>query len=240
MAFADAVTKGMKRVDDCPHVSGELAAELGSSIGERESIEKEQERLLERLRAEVSKLDFGAAAERLGTALAGGRLPINSLGKEFFVDARGEVISECHTAIPWLAIPMLAYVLNSGGKEPEGKWAPFEELPGGGKWARLFGQRCEKEFKDLADSHPDLFGDITAIFSGSASAGDITADVSLELEPLPRLPVLICYWRQDGDFESKLKLYFDRTAEENLDIVSIYTLCVGLVTMFGKIASRHR
>jgi len=240
LAFADAVIKGGKRIDDCPHVSSEVIALFEGNIGERESVEKIAEEAVERLKAEVATTGIASIAGRLGAPVIDGRLPITSLGKKFYISSDGNVSSECHTAVTWLTIPMLGYALYGGGREVAGRWVTFEGLPGGGRWGRLFGQRCEKEFKELADGHPGLFGDITGIFSGTASGGDIQADVSLVLNPFPRLPVLICYWKQESDFESKLKIYFDQTAEDNLDIESIYTLCVGLVMMFGKIASRHK
>jgi len=240
MAFADAVIKGLRRIEECPHVSAETIALVGGNIQERASIEREQEKAVAYLKGEVARADLNAAAERLDTSVVGGRLLIRSLGKEFYIGADGELSSQCHTVMPWLAIPMLSYVLTGGTKKPTGKWVAFEELSGGRKWARLFGQRCEKDFKELADGHPGLFGDVTAIFSGTAGGGDIKADVSLVLSPLPGLPLLICYWMKEDDFESKLKLYFDATAEDNLNIEYIYTLCVGLVMMFGKIALRHK
>ena len=57
--------------------------------------------------------------------------------------------------------------------------------------------------------------------------------------PLPKVPILICYSKPEDDFESNLNLFFDSTAEDHLNIESIYFLGVGLVRMFEKIALRH-
>ena len=53
--------------------------------------------------------------------------------------------------------------------------------------------------------------------------------------------MLICYWKPDEEdgLESDLNLFFDVTAEENLSIEALYTLGVGLVMMFEKIALSH-
>jgi uncharacterized protein DUF3786 len=56
---------------------------------------------------------------------------------------------------------------------------------------------------------------------------------------LPKIPILICYWRPDDRLSSDLNLFFDSTAEDNLAIESIYTLSAGFVVMFEKIALRH-
>ncbi|MBW2172383.1 MAG: DUF3786 domain-containing protein, partial [Deltaproteobacteria bacterium] len=59
------------------------------------------------------------------------------------------------------------------------------------------------------------------------------------LHPLPKVPILICYWKPDDGLESELNIFFDSTAEQNLNIESIFTLSTGLVRMLEKIALRH-
>jgi DNA-binding CsgD family transcriptional regulator len=63
--------------------------------------------------------------------------------------------------------------------------------------------------------------------------------ISIVIHPLPKVPVLIRYWKKDGDFDSALTLLFDATACENLGIERLYMICVGLVTMFERIALTH-
>jgi hypothetical protein len=59
------------------------------------------------------------------------------------------------------------------------------------------------------------------------------------IHPLPMVPVLIRYWKPEGDFKSALSMLFDSTAEENLGIEALYTLCVGIVIMFERISLTH-
>ena len=49
----------------------------------------------------------------------------------------------------------------------------------------------------------------------------------------------MCYWMPEDCLESSLNLFFDETADENLDIGTVFTLGVGLAQMFGKLALRH-
>jgi len=59
------------------------------------------------------------------------------------------------------------------------------------------------------------------------------------LRPLPKVPILVCYWRPEEGMESDLNIFFDANAEENLNIDPLYTLATGLVVMFEKISQRH-
>lgn len=83
------------------------------------------------------------------------------------------------------------------------------------------------------------FNDILEIFSGKQVENHYESDISLVLLPLPKVPVLICYWEPEDGLESELNLFFDSTAEENLKIESIYTLGAGLAMMFEKIVLTH-
>ena len=123
--------------------------------------------------------------------------------------------------------------------EPSGKWVPFRELKGGKDWARFFEHRCEKPMKKVADSYTDFFADMLHVFAGKQVERHFDSDISLVLHPLPKVPILICYWRPEDDLESDFHLFFDSTAERNLSIETIYLLTTGLVIMFEKIALRH-
>ena len=87
--------------------------------------------------------------------------------------------------------------------------------------------------------HTDLFEDMIRVFNGKQVENHYGSDVSLVLRPLPKVPILICYSKPEDGFESNLNVFFDSTAEDHLNIESIYLLAVGLVRMFEKIALRH-
>jgi hypothetical protein len=193
---------------------------------------------VEQLKRKVASIDLSSAAQRLGARLSDGTLTISICGKNFAVDSDGNLSSEIHMH-PWLIIPILNYILSCRGVPVSGKWVPLRELEGGKTWYRLFGQRCEKPLKKVADSYPDLFNDMLHIFNGKQVENHYQSDISLVLYPLPFVPILVCYWRPEDGLESSLNIFFDSTAEENLNIESIYALATGLVRMFEKIALTH-
>ena len=130
-------------------------------------------------------------------------------------------------------------MVEGQGGEPTGNWVPFRELRGGKDWGRFFEHRCEKPMKKVADTYPDFFADMLHIFGGRQVERQFDSDISLVLFPLPKVPILICYWRPEDGLESDFHLFFDSTAVNNLSIESIYLLTTGLTIMFEKIALRH-
>ena len=238
LAFAAAVFQNRRPLADCPCVSSEALAQFSGKAPERKDPAVELEKVLATLKQQVTGVDLASVAKRIGAGFADGRLTLRILGKNFSVDGRGDFYADIHIH-QWIAVPVLNYILQCGGVAPSGNWVPLRELAGGKDWYRLFGQRCEKPLKQLADTYTDLFEDLIHLFNGRQVENHYASDISLVLHPLPKLPILICYWKPEDGIESSLNLFFDDTAEENLNIESIYALAVGLVVMFEKIALRH-
>ncbi|MCB2184511.1 MAG: DUF3786 domain-containing protein [Desulfobulbaceae bacterium] len=238
MAFAVAVIQGQKTLTDCPDMDTETVKELSAGIVSRNSRQTDTESILKEFRKEITQIDLAEAARRLDAPFQDGMIAINCLGKDFKIDATGEMTSECHRN-PWVEVPVLHYILRSKGKQPTGEWVTFGSLKGAAEWNQFFTHRCELEMGKLADAHNDLFFEILHIFGAQEIDKVTNSDQSLVIYPLPRLPLLINYWEPEDAFESKLSILFDKTAEENINTESIYLLGRGLVEMFRKLIVQH-
>jgi hypothetical protein len=120
-----------------------------------------------------------------------------------------------------------------------GNWVSFRELKDGRERYPLFQKRCEEPMKRVADIYTSLFDDLVHLFSAKKVAQQFESDISVVLHPLPKVPIMICYWLPEDGLESSLNVFFDKTADENLDIGSVFTLGAGLAQMFAKLALRH-
>jgi hypothetical protein len=238
LAFAAALLQGRRKLHECTHLEKDVLERFEGKIEKRKSIGQDMVAAVEQLKKRIAAVDLSSAAERVGGRFSDGKLALKIFGKDFSVDSEGNLSSDIHVN-PWVAIPVLNYVLYSRGLPPSGNWTPFRELKGGKEWSGLFGQQCEKPLKKVADGYTGLFEDMLTIFNGKQVEKHYASDISLVLHPLPKIPILICYWRPDDGLESDLTLFFDSTAQENLPIESIYALGTGLVRMFEKIAQHH-
>ncbi len=238
LAFSAAVVSGTRKLADCPFINEVDAGSITPTIVTTEPYEIMRGENLKALQKEVAELDLLSLAEKLGGIQVGNKLAIRCLGKEFLVDQAGEVVSECHTHAG-LTIPLLSYIVSSRGTEPTGDWVHFRELRDGPPMSSLFEQRGEKRLQILADRHTDLFDDLVTMFSGTMKEHMFASDISVVLYPLPKLPIMICYWKPEEDLGSKLNIFFDATADRHLAIESIFELAVGMVMMFEKIARKH-
>ncbi|MDY6952141.1 MAG: DUF3786 domain-containing protein [Thermodesulfobacteriota bacterium] len=238
LAFAAAVFTGKRHLSECPRLSNDVVERFAGDVETRAPVDQDLDALVAQLKGEISAVDLSSVAERLGATFGNGKLTMKVLGKDFTVDEGGNLSSDIHVH-PWVTIPVLTYIISGAGIPVSGTWVPFRELRSGKTWYRLFEQRCEKPLKRVADAYTDLFEDMVRIFNGRQVENYSASDISLVLHPLPKVPVLICYWKPDEGLASDLHVFFDAAAEDNVTIEGIYALGTGLVRMFEKFALRH-
>jgi hypothetical protein len=238
LAFAASVVKQEKKLAECPHLDTGTVSVYEGKIDRPPNMESIREEQLEELKKLIAGAGIRDRAELLGATRRGDTLIIKCLGKDFEIDASGNVVSQCHTHA-WFSLPLLDYILNSKGETISGRWVPFRELEHGKTWNPLFEQRCEKPLKKIADTYNELFEDLITMFRGASSFNTFSSDIAVVLYPLPKVPILICYWKPEDDLESRLHVFFDDTAERNLPIGSLFTLGTGIVRMLERIMHTH-
>jgi hypothetical protein len=237
LAFASAVFLNQRQLADCPHLPPELAQQLADPTNPRKPFEPGVE-FVKQLQREVAQIDLKAAAARVGGTFANDKLTLKVLGKDFSVDTRGNLSAAIHIN-PWVAVPVLSYILHGEGVPPANVWVTLRELKEGRERYPLFQRQCEEPLKQIADTYPELFDDLVRIFAGHRAAQHLNSDIAVVLWPLPKIPIMICYWLPDDGMDSSLNVFYDAHADRNLDTDSLYILGVGLAHMLKKIARRH-
>ncbi|MFZ5571859.1 MAG: DUF3786 domain-containing protein [Thermodesulfobacteriota bacterium] len=238
LAFAGAVFQGRRSISECPVLNPEIRkrfadAETGGNVAERN-----RDEAMAKLKAAFGGLDFAEAAARTGGRVEENRLILKILGKDFSVDRNGNLASDIHIN-PWVAVPFMMYILYGKGKPVTGNWLSFRDLKEGRERYGLFQKRCEEPMKQVADSYTELFDDMVHLFGGRQVPEQFESDVSVVLHPLPKVPIMVCYWSNEDGLESSLNLFFDESVNDNLDIGSVFSLAAGLAQMFQKLSLRH-
>ncbi len=238
LAFAGAVYTGRRKIEECPKLDRETIERFSEAPARDAVIEQNRDDYLNDLKERAARTDLAPVADRLGGRYANGRLTLKVLGKDFSVDQSGHLSADIHVN-PWVAIPFLDYVLAAKGLPVSGRWISFRELKDGQERYPLFQKRCEAAMKQVADHYPDLFDDMVHIFGGRQVPEAFASDISVVLYPLPKFPIMICYWQPEDGLASSLNVFFDATAAGNLEIGSIFSLGAGLALMFERLALRH-
>jgi hypothetical protein len=242
LAFCTRVIQGSSELTDCPYAPESLGSRVAAAVVSRiEDAASERAEFVAGLRQRMRGLDLAEAAERVGGWMKGDRLAIHCLGKIFELDREGGLHSDCHINL-WIHGPLLSLVLDGKGLDVTGQWVPFDELAGAVDWLRFWEHRVQRPLGRLADEDPDLFFDVLSLFGKQPARSDElsgSSDDAVVLHPFPRVPMMFCYFRPEGGFESKLAIRFDRCCGDNLDAGSVFRLGSAFVEMFGKIMIRH-
>ncbi len=238
LAFAGAVFTGQRKLEECPKLNSDTINHFSGESENRGDIDQNREEYLAHLKSEITRADLVEASRRVGARFSAGKLTLKVLGKDFAVDTEGNLYADIHIN-PWVAMPFLHHILYGIGLPVSGNWVSFRELRDGKERYPLFQKRCEAPMKRVADAYTDLFDDMVHIFNGKQVAKQFEADISVVLHPLPKVPIMVCYWSPEDGLKSSLNVFFDKTADQNLDIGSIFSLGAGLAQMFGKLAQRH-
>ncbi len=238
LAFASKVFLGSKSLDQCPVLSPKILERFKGTQKQKSRVRADQDAMLAEVKDKIQSCDLEAVAKRVGGTFSNGKLTIRVLGKPFAIDSNGNMFSDIHINF-WVAAPVLNYVLYCKGIPLTGQWIPLRELKGGKEKTGLFVQRPLKSFKKIADRYPNLFEDLIFLFNGKKVKNHNESDISLVIHPLPRLPILICYWKPDEQMDSDLNLFFDSSADMNASLDIVYGIASGIVNMFEKISMKH-
>ena len=239
MAFSALVVQGKISPFDCPYLDNDFADSISENKDDLKcDYEYFEEEFLNEMKQKVSNVDFNEAAKRLGGSVNNGRFSVHCLGKIFELDHAGNMYSICHIN-NWIHIPLINYVISASGKDPVGEWVTFRALKDAQDWKQYFEYRCEERISNIAFEHTEIFLDILELFGTGPCENGPSSDFSAVLYPFPKVPVLFCYWPEEGKFEAKLAIYFDRSIEKNMPPESIFSLVRGMAEMFEKIIARH-
>ena len=115
-------------------------------------------------------------------------------------------------ALPFQAV-LAYYFYTSNGAALTGQWVSFAELPDGRMYNRAFQGYTGDEMVKIFGLDVEIFK--IACEKGGGVAAPL-GDAAYVFYALPRLPMLINYWRGDKDFPSSCKILFDSSASNYL------------------------
>jgi hypothetical protein len=237
MAFAHALLSQDITLDACAHLT-EQSREALEPILDSNTPQEGFRDTIEALRAEVRLVDLAAIAQGLGGRYEDGRLYIKCLGRDFIVLDNGTLESACHVNV-WVELMLLNYCAMRGKGTLSGNWVAYGELPSAAPTAPYFEKRTEEPLRAIADGHTDVFMDMLEIFGGVEVEG-FEADYAYIAYPLPKVPFLFLYTKQEGSFESRFKILLDSSVVTYVPKEAVTYMGRGIVEMFKRIVSKHQ
>ncbi len=220
MAFAAAVTSGAAPLSGCPYVpeealDGEVAG-WGDGVAETA--------LVKELRSKVKGRDFRRLALDLGgePVRSGDAIELGFLGSRVEIGPEGAYIKGGGELDPRDQILLYNYLYFHGTGGLAGEWVGLESFPNSVSKVVSLKRYAEDKLASGFEGQPGLLVERGKKIGGR-EVQDCSADVCLEVPVLPMVPLRVLFWDRDVEdgFPSKVKVLFDSSAMEYLDLESL-------------------
>ncbi len=127
----------------------------------------------------------------------------------------------------WEQVFIYNHLAQGGRRTPTGKWKGFQEFPNTVSKVKSMKSHVEAPLIETFRGKPRSLREAGAAVGGAVvTDGDVQADVILRFQPLPRVPVMLLFRDAEPEegYDAEVKLLFDETVVEHLDIESIMFL----------------
>jgi len=236
MAFASMVVSQQLPLAECPHLPAETLARCQPELDAQYAAGKWTRRdlaadALDWARQRAASMALKDLPARIGGELAdidGEEVLVLPYFDSVIHVRPGSIRHSDGTELGrWEQVFIFNHMAQGGVKIPTGRWKALQEFPNTVSKIKSMHSHVEEPLRERFAGRPeDLTAAAVRIGGRDVSAETPSADRAFRFVPLPRIPVMLLFW--DGDsssgFDAEIKLTFDETITEHLDIESIMFL----------------
>ena len=127
---------------------------------------------------------------------------------------------------------------QGGSSRPSGEMKSFKEFPNTVSKIKSMNEHVETPLKETFASNTEkLIAACRASGGTDVSRQYESCDTAFHFAAFPNVPVVLLFWDEEDGFEADIKLLFDKTVLDHLDIESIMFLSEHLCRMLIDEAS---
>ncbi len=167
---------------------------------------------------QVAKIDFDSLSKRLNEKFEEGTFRIPMFGKPYRISGRGITDPSGKRPSFDICVILCKHLLLCPDTHPtEDEWVSFRDLKDTGPLTTYFSNDVERAIAKEFSGRLDDLKKSSKVLGGYVPAIELSYDLAVQLDPLPRVPVLLTYNDADDEFPAKCSVLFERRAEKYLD-----------------------
>ncbi len=236
LAFAGMVVSEQLSLDNCPHIARDVLEKAQAELNEQYAAGKWTKRDLAAdalvwAKERAAAMDIEALPDRIGGAVKKddkGKYLELPYFNDYIIIRPEKIEKKDGSALNrWEQVFILNHMAQGGSAPPTGTWKGLEAIPNTISKMKSMKAHVEVPLLNRFAGHPDELKKAALAIGGEDCLAEFpTADVAVRFTPLPRLPVMLLFWDADPDdgFGAEIKLLFDETISEHLDVESIMFL----------------
>ncbi|MFQ5713382.1 MAG: DUF3786 domain-containing protein [Candidatus Scalinduaceae bacterium] len=236
MAFALKVKNAQRKISDCPYVTE--ADEGPLSQKPITTMDDNYERVSNKLEEEVRNINLKEAAIAIGGdyEIKNGEeiVRLKMMNKTYEIRKEGlfENDKYCHNS--WSKIIVYDYVCRKGTRPLTGDWVTLGHFPDTASHVKAFQSKAEDKVAEIFNKNIDDLKLRCKELGGIQERGKVKADYVCHFDLLPRIPLYLCFWEADEEFQASCKLFLDSSADAYIDIEYLAYLVERFVELFVK------
>jgi hypothetical protein len=119
------------------------------------------------------------------------------------------------------SILTVRYLLQSGDHKITNLWLPYRDLKDGAQFSSYIKIHIEDRIAESFAGKTSLLRTRFDALKATPWSGEIQADLSVVVHPLPRVPVLCLFTDRDEEFPASFQFFFDSSASSYLDLEAL-------------------
>ena len=175
--------------------------------------------------AQISSIDFSTKQERLGVKLEGREIVVPFFGKSYRFSSNSIADPSGKRPDFGTCVVLCKYLLLcTAGSPQESDWVSYRDFKEAGPLTHFFVSNVENP---IAATFSGLAGDLEkacVAFGGTRPDIQLSYDLIMRFDPLPKVPLLMLFNDADDDFPANCSVLFESRAEKYLDAESLAIL----------------
>ncbi|OPL16460.1 MAG: Fe-S cluster protein [delta proteobacterium ML8_D] len=236
MAFASIVVSEKLPLGNCPHIDAAVIERCQKELDKQYASGKWLKRdmaqdALEWAKQRSASVKINELPDRIGGKVfkegEGVALELPYFTESVIITEQGILKKDGSDLTRWEQVFIYNHMAQGGCKLPSGKWKGLVEFPNTVSKIKSMIEHVEVPLIERFTGKPDELLAAAKQLGGLDMTGEIkSADLAILFNPLPRIPVMLMFWDEDKNdgFEAEVKLLFDETIVDHLDIESIVFL----------------
>ncbi|MCP4368827.1 MAG: DUF3786 domain-containing protein [Deltaproteobacteria bacterium] len=237
LAFAGMVVSEKHPIENCPYLPGDVVEKCKFELAKQYASGKWLKRdmaddALKWARERSASMKIEDLPNRIGGRLIKLNGESYSLELPYFTDfiliSKDKITKKDGSNLTrWEQVFIHNHMAQGGSKLPTGKWKGFIEFPNTVSKIKSMKEHVEQPLIERFKGKSDELLAAAKQLGGDDMTDEIpSADLALLFKPLPRIPMMLMFWDEDLDdkFEAEVKLLFDESILDHLDIESIMFL----------------
>jgi hypothetical protein len=236
MAFASMVVSEKLPLKNCPHLKPDVIEKCQKELDAQYAAGKWLKRdmaqdALQWAKEKSASMEIKDLPARIGGKLvdinSGPALELPYFNDVIYISKDRITNRDGSDLTRWEQVFIYNHLAQGGKSDPKGKWKAFAEFPNTVSKVKSMISHVENPLIERFKGKTKELAEAAELIGGINKTQDMgKADVAVLFVPLPKVPVMLMFWdvvASDG-FEAQVKLLFDETVTEHLDIESIMFL----------------